>query len=283
MLKIPEHINYIGAFLTLKCNLNCSYCINKHDSHLYRKEAYRRVPGKEWIEGLNKLAPRDDLPVTLQGGEPSLHKDFYEIINGVHHPVDILTNIQFDVEEFMKNVKPERFKYRGKYACIRVSYHPGQMDLADTIDKVLTLQKNGYSIGVFIVKHPAHLLQPEYNAFADAGIDIRWKEFLGYYQGKLYGTYKYKDAVQVSPIQLKSCICSPSEILIDPSLGMHICHQGVYHNTKLYNYLYSVNEPILPTTWMCYEYGLCNPCDIKIKTNRFQEDGHCAVEIKMNK
>ena len=30
----------------------------------------------------------------------------------------------------------------------------------------------------------------------------------------------------------------------------------------------------------CEVYGHCNPCDIKVKTNRFQVFGHTSVEIR---
>jgi hypothetical protein len=30
----------------------------------------------------------------------------------------------------------------------------------------------------------------------------------------------------------------------------------------------------------CYYYGSCNPCDVKVKTDRFQKFGHTSVEIK---
>jgi len=29
----------------------------------------------------------------------------------------------------------------------------------------------------------------------------------------------------------------------------------------------------------CKFYGDCNPCDIKVKTNRFQQSGHTSVDI----
>ena len=29
----------------------------------------------------------------------------------------------------------------------------------------------------------------------------------------------------------------------------------------------------------CYVYGDCNPCDVKVKTNRFQQFGHTSVDI----
>ncbi|MBI5232727.1 MAG: radical SAM protein, partial [Deltaproteobacteria bacterium] len=31
---------------------------------------------------------------------------------------------------------------------------------------------------------------------------------------------------------------------------------------------------------VCHVFGHCNPCDIKVKTNRFQQWGHTSVEIK---
>ncbi|MFH1772635.1 MAG: hypothetical protein ABH872_07460 [Candidatus Omnitrophota bacterium] len=32
--------------------------------------------------------------------------------------------------------------------------------------------------------------------------------------------------------------------------------------------------------FFCREFGYCNPCDIKVKTNRFLEAGHTAVDIR---
>jgi hypothetical protein len=29
----------------------------------------------------------------------------------------------------------------------------------------------------------------------------------------------------------------------------------------------------------CLHYGHCNPCDIKVTTNRFQQFGHTSVDI----
>ena len=75
-IKIPEHYNYVAAFLTLACNLKCSYCINHFGKDGFEK---KHLTGEEWVRGLNRIISRDDLPLTLQGGEPSLHKDFIYI------------------------------------------------------------------------------------------------------------------------------------------------------------------------------------------------------------
>jgi len=75
---IPETYNYIGVFLAFACNLHCSYCINYFEEGKFDK---RNISGEEWVKGLNRIVSRDDLPLSLQGGEPTVHKDFYYIIN----------------------------------------------------------------------------------------------------------------------------------------------------------------------------------------------------------
>mgnify|MGYP001615736311 FL=1 len=80
-LIVPPSLNYIGAFLTFDCNLNCSYCINDPQQRgdrktifLTQKKPFRDelTPG-EWAQALWRLPSRPDLPVTFQGGEPTLY------------------------------------------------------------------------------------------------------------------------------------------------------------------------------------------------------------------
>ncbi|WP_169703631.1 hypothetical protein [Candidatus Kuenenia stuttgartiensis] len=65
------------------------------------------------------------------------------------------------------------------------------------IKKVLKLQDNGFSIGIWGVTHPAQeteiLKAKEY--CISLGIDFRTKEFLGEHDGKMYGTYRYEGHV----------------------------------------------------------------------------------------
>jgi len=46
-IQIPESHNYIAAFLTLACNLRCSYCINKFETGHLEKN---RLTGEQWVE-----------------------------------------------------------------------------------------------------------------------------------------------------------------------------------------------------------------------------------------
>jgi len=138
-LYLPDSYNYIACFITLDCNLNCEYCINWFSGCNNHKRPI--ISGKEWVKGLNRLISRSDLPMTLQGGEPSMHPDFIWIINNIRSDlnIDILTNLSFDVDKFIKQIKPFRLNRESPYPSIRASYHFPHMNLGVFIEKVLKI------------------------------------------------------------------------------------------------------------------------------------------------
>jgi len=272
-MKVPKEINYIEAYLTLRCNLNCPYCIND-----FKKVKRKRDEIGEWANGLNRF--ETDIPITLGGGEPTLHKDFYKIVKNIKPTLklDLLTNLQFDEDEFIKNCKG-RFNWgEGAYKNIRVSYHPSQQNPEKLINKIIKLQKY-FKIGLFGINHPENIEANIKMAELARKNQIYFfiKDFLGEYDGKLFGYYKYPAGLNGRP---KKALCRTKEILIDPEGDVYRCHRD----------LYSKENPIgniLDTNWKpefkfreCNNYGNCNPCDIKLKTNRFLQSGICQVEIK---
>ena len=278
VIDIPPAYNYIAVFLTFACNYRCSYCINYFEEEKFQKKT---ITGKEWTRALNRIKSRPDLPLTLQGGEPTLHKDFYEIVNGIRRDlgIDLLTNLQFDVNEFMKNVSPDRMKRKSPYASIRVSYHAEQMDPDEMIEKVLVLQKNGYSIGIWGVLHPAsdgQVRDVAKKALAK-GIDFRFKEFLGFYKGKLYGTYRYPDSLTMK--NADRCMCKTTELIIGTEGSVYRCHHDLYQGFEPVGDIKDAAFRIEDIFRPCAVYGFCNQCDVKLKTNRFQKFGHTSVEI----
>lgn len=277
-IAVPQRYNYIGVFLTLACTLKCSYCINRfgetgHEEH--------RLTGREWVEALNRLISREDLPVTLQGGEPSLHPDFYYILNHLRGdlPIDVLTNLEFDIEAFMREVPPERLRRNAPYASIRVSYHPEVMALEPLMEKVLALQGAGYSIGIWGILHPRHEQAVrdarEYCAVWD--IDFRFKEFLGEHDGRMHGTYRYPGACDLE--ETRQVDCRTTEMIVGPSGQVYRCHSDLYEGRSPVGDLcdpgYALEDVFRP----CSAFGRCNPCDVKVKTNRHQTFGHTSVEI----
>lgn len=239
---------------------------------------------KSWIQGLNRLVPREDLPITIQGGEPTVHKHFYGIIQGIQETqkLDLLTNLELDEETFIRRVPQTKFKRPSPYASIRVSYHHGQSNFDRLTTKVRKMADKGYSIGIWEVDHPAYHGEVIYRQQVahSMGIDYRLKEFLGPYGGKNHGTMRYPNAVNDS--HLRRCDCKTSELLIAPDGYIFRCHSDLYANRGPIGHLLdpAFNQDSLGLWAPCSVMGKCNSCDIKLKTNRFQEYGHSSVEIR---
>lgn len=277
ILQIPKEYNYIGLFLTFNCNYRCSYCINSFSSFERKR---KHLSGKSWVKAINRISGH--LTVTLQGGEPTLHPDFYYIVNNIKEElnIDLLTNLQFDPQIFMKEISPERIKRDAPYASIRVSYHPETMKLDETLDKTVRMLDKGYHIGIWSVMHPdakEHIEEAKSKA-EKLGIDFRTKEFLGEFKGKLYGTYKYDGCCDATKIL--SCSCRTTELIVAPDGLVYPCHSNLYEAVApvgdFTNHDFQINYDYND----CNRFGLCNPCDVKVKTNRFQQFGHTSVDIK---
>ncbi|MCX5701660.1 MAG: radical SAM protein [Candidatus Omnitrophica bacterium] len=279
-IKLPRRYNYIACFLTLNCNLRCDYCINYYGGGNKFKNSI--IAGKKWVEMLNRLVCPSDLPITIQGGEPGLHPDLIWIIKNLRQDlnIDILTNLCFDVDKFIDNINPGRLRRDAPYPNIRVSYHPPYMDLDELIKKVLKMQQAGFSIGIFSILHPQfkqEVLKTKEKCYG-LGIDFRTKEFLGEFNAQIYGTYLYPEAVGNG--KRKRCLCRTSELIIGPNADIYRCHHDLYKDLPPLGNMSDSDFEIKDIFRECSQFGDCNPCDIKVKTNRFQVYGNTSVEIK---
>jgi uncharacterized Fe-S cluster-containing radical SAM superfamily protein len=287
LITPKEDHNYVAFFLSMSCNLSCSYCINLHDGGQRSAQSRRKqMTAKEWITAANRLKLRADLPLTLQGGEPTLYKGFYRLVNEVKPEIkmDLMTNLMFNVDDFIANVPVERFIRDAPYASIRVSYHPGQNDINDLIAKTNKLQNAGFRIGLYGIQHPdenilAHILKAQQQCLS-LGLDFRFKEFLGEHDGRMYGTFKYPGCVNGD--RLQNCECKTSEILVDPAGNVFKCHADLYNGRDPMAHILddNFNEDSIDVFRECHFFGECNPCDVKVKTNRFQIFGHTSVDIR---
>ena len=277
-VAVPEDVSYIAVFLTFRCNFGCSYCINHHRTLKKRKE----MTVDQWIKGLNRLIVNKDrmVPITLQGGEPTVYKGFYDLVDALNPDfyLDLLTNLSFDEEAFMRRIAPQRLRRDVPYASIRASYHHEMSNPEELFSKAARMQDKGYSVGIFAVEHPENNFSPIREQAAAMGLDFRTKEFLGTYKNKLYGHYKYPDAV--AGRVTKTVQCRTTELLIAPDGYIHRCHSDLYSGINPVAHLLDDPLDIAFPFRECRRYGLCNPCDIKVKNNRFQQFGHCSVTIK---
>lgn len=286
---IPEEYKYIGAFLTMRCNLGCSYCLNNIESSKdFNRRNFLEISGEQWVKAFNKIKSKPDVPITLSGGEPFLHKDFFYILNNIKKElnIDLLTNLQWGdsgIRRFIQEVNPERLKRDAKYASIRVSYHPEQMNALDLVKKAKMLQDAGFSIGIWGVLYPSseHLSALNQMQFIcrDNGIDFRLKEFTGIFKGELYGNYsKYQNSVLQD--FTKNCSCKTSELLIGPNGNVYRCHRDTFSEENPVGNITQDDFEVKNEFMQCSRYGNCHPCDVKAKTNFKQELGHTSVEIR---
>ncbi len=278
-LRLPDGFNYIGVFLTLDCNYRCPYCIN--GSARTRQKAV--LPAAAWADFFGRLDTRG-VPLTLQGGEPTLYPGFYDLIDRLPAglALDLLTNLNFDARVFLDRVPAGRFNRPGPYAGIRVSYHPQAMDLDATIGKLLLLQEGGHRVGLYGVAHPesCDALQRAKSRCLRAGIDFRVKPFLGDFRGVMYGRFRYRDCGALSRQPGRpSVMCRSSDLLLGPDGGVYRCHHDLYGGLSPVS---SILDPRVELAYRhrpCSQFGFCELCDIKVKNNRFQEFGHTAVDM----
>ncbi len=285
-ISLAGHHNYVAFFLTFGCNLDCGYCLNRHDEgSRYRGSTYKHMDVESWIKAADRLVLRDDLPLTLQGGEPTIINGFYRFVTEVKPDIrmDLLTNMMFDVETFVRRVPPWRFDRDAPYASIRVTYHPGQNEIDDLIRKTLFLQDAGFRIGLYGILYPdadlrKHIMDTM-ETCVNLGLDFRTKEFLGEWNDEVYGTFKYPGSVKGE--RLKTCRCRTTELIVGPGGYIYRCHADLYLGRDPFAHILdgSFSKEAIDLFRSCTYYGTCHPCDVKVKTNRFQIFGHTSVEI----
>ncbi len=289
-VKVPDDCSYIAAFLTLQCNYNCRYCLTMipRGDVCYRCHIPHELSAEQWIVGLSRLEiPRKnsfDLPITLCGGEPTLHTGFYDIIAGLPERirVDILTNLSFKIDDLYSKIKPYRLMRRSPVHVdtLRATYHPTEIDVISFLNKASELRLKGYPLACFGILFPETAKEVIYaQARArDNGLKFYTKEYLGIYESQLYGEY-YDRPACTRTLAAHHVNCRTSEILIGPDGNIYRCHRDLYrHEGEIGNIL----EPDLKidARWRdCENHGDCNFCDMKIKTNYMLEKGFRSTEL----
>jgi hypothetical protein len=284
-LMLPDSYDYVGVYLTDACFLNCPYCITRHHGADYvRSGVFANLNGCQWVEGLSRLSLPEGTPVTLQGGEPFLYKDIWYILENLSQKIDIMTALPpfLTVDHFKRLRSLEWNKRNAPYPTIRVSYHHGQNDFRQLIARIAKLQEI-LSIGLYYLDFPATPMETigELRSMAaQFGIELRKKEFLGEWNGRRYGNFLYRNAAcgKIMHIPVK---CSNTVVPIAPDGSIYRCHSDLYFRRSegILGSILDDGFSFPKTPLSCDNYGLCNECDVKIKTNRFQQYGYTSASI----
>ena len=285
--SVPIETDYLGIYLTNRCFLSCPYCITNHINKYININSVVELTSEDWIRGLNRLVLPPGVPLTFQGGEPFLYKGIWELLENVHQKIDILTALppQVTAKSFRALKTLDWNKRQAPYPTIRVSFHQGQNDHKELVERIKELQEF-LSIGLFHIEHPGYpQLTEEIRAYAEKrGVEFRTKMFLGSWNGKLYGRYKYPDACAGGGLG-KRVRCKNTVLPISPDGTLYRCHADLYAGRQNLS-IGRLVDPGLRIENLyrdCAHYGACSPCDIKVKTNHLQEDGFCSVDIEFDR
>ncbi|MFA5410466.1 MAG: radical SAM protein [Candidatus Omnitrophota bacterium] len=297
MMIIPVPFNsYWSVFLTLGCNFKCPYCIQKIYGPV---PEYEIMPGRLWVERLNSIAGRRKKrflrrpkvkKLSLIGGEPAVHPDFVEILNGLDNDwmVTVTSNLSApifsDIKHFLKLLK------RRKKIKFNVSFHPLYADADEFIAKVVALKKALRVHHIFYVAYPPgsekEFKEIRDKKFAKKGLIVEMQRFTGFYKHELYpkedtgikygldygiNDYKFYEEACGQKAK-KEAWCKTNKVLFAPNGDIYNCHYFLYtKSSRHYGNLFDENfKAGIPNDFVkCSEFGFCNPCDfegLQIKT-----------------
>jgi hypothetical protein len=260
-LAPPPTLNYIGVFLTLGCNLNCAYCINDPQQSAGRKALFPlqapEMSPDYWIKALERLPARADLPITLQGGEPSLYwrgKGLGDLLAGLGNSFDLLTNMTLPADVFAAGLKDQQEKLRraAPYPSIRVSYHADEMEklwrgrgFERLVENCLALGEHGFTVtpdkatsdvGIYVVDHPDNHISDEMRDAVAGRLPLEMKPFLGVHEETLHGDYLYPYSTDLIARgfaeKTLNVECRTTELLIDPLGFIWGCHFHLYETWR---------------------------------------------------
>lgn len=284
-LTLPSRINYVAFFLTLSCVQNCAYCLVSQGNGNPKGHGRPAMSPQDWVRAAGRITTRMDLPITLQGGEPTLSPALPALAAETRPgtKLDMLSSLPPKAMATLLGMPRSRFIREAPYAPIRVTFHPGSGSLDNFIQQVMALIKAGFQVGVYGLEYPDPSLREQVAEAQERcqalGLDFRTKEFLGPWKGSLYGTYTYENAVGAA--QTMTATCRTSDLLVAPDGFIHRCHADLYSGRDPIGHIlapgFSGHE--LEEFRPCEHYGRCNPCDVKLTTNRHQIYGFTSVEI----
>ncbi|MDP8259975.1 MAG: radical SAM protein [Candidatus Gygaella obscura] len=161
------------------CNYSCSYCYYKNKwNELSLKNIY---PGNSKLIRIwsNIYDTFGKCFIRLNGREPSVYPDFFNLIKGLSlkHTLELNTNLFFDFERLIETVAPEN-------VSIKAIFHKENVSLESFLNKASYLNRHGFQVSVVCLAHPDNLneLYRIKQAVEDINLTFLIEPFQGVYK-----------------------------------------------------------------------------------------------------
>ena len=292
MIKLPNNyhnlICYWAQMLTFRCNAKCPYCIlDRRGKHIPR---LNELSGSEILNFWNSVEHRTGQMLSLIGGEPTLHKDFLEIVNNLEeYSITMTTNCK---NSFIDQKQYNKVKLKkGSTFRINTTFHPHFISPERYIEVVKELRKTGY-----FIDQTSYVLYPEYPEEYKKMIDQIseeieiydspymgfWDDQCGFsaephpennqpdenYQGKsdpaklcnIVDYNVYRRLCGQSKSRRVLCWQPYNSLIVDPEGWSYSCHYKLYYAKEPICRITDF-RPVNKDDIKCNWNGFCNWCD----------------------
>lgn len=238
----PRFDGWLRVYLTLKCNLNCPYCVHNHNLNDSKALDYQMASWRQWAEFINQTRRN----VIFTGGEPFLYPNFIELLNAINREikVKIYTNLGADLQSFTRDCK--------KPVTFFATYHPSSGPLENfinTINRIRTAGKFKGNIHMVGWSKQRNFVSEAKETFAKN----KWYVYIDDDQYLLANCSSLKFR--------KKAQCTRRIYLIAPDGRRFLCVSKMLRQIDALGNVFERGLGQELITVKCEEYGYCNPCD----------------------
>jgi SAM-dependent methyltransferase len=280
-IKVPWHFlapnAYWAAFLTFVCTGDCSYCIQHvcKDEFVDARLEYEksRLSGEEWVDYYNRLQKWSGQKLGIIGGEPTMHPDFFDIVNGIKgYYKTITTNLSTNAIDKFEEMIEDKAAVR-----INTSFHPDIISIDNFAHRIHMLREQGFHVDqIAMVDHPGVDFRKYHTEFVKRGISITPQTFLGFHDGEMFPNDESSLAPNYGETginnrelyengfsckQKQELLCHSGRFLVAPDGGIYRCHYQLYSKRDKQGDVQDFQFPIDQDFRLCTDFGYCNPCD----------------------
>lgn len=290
-LQLPNNYHqpntYWAQMVTFKCNAACEFCILDRRG---RRQDTTELTGKQIVDFWNSIEHRPGQKLSLIGGEPTLHKDIVDIVNGLEgYSITLTTNCKgpfYKDPEFYKKFQP----HSSSTLRINTTFHPHFITADEYIDVIQKYRKTGYFVDQtsFVNRPDLEKYEGEVDKVRKE-IDITKVPYLGFWSddegyaaafdeennepnesypddspARLCGITSfdaYRDMCGQGEKREVTCIHPMRSLIVGPDGKHYHCHYKLYYGIDPVCSIDSFT-PVTESDKSCKHYGFCNWCDI---------------------